>query len=336
MGGPSTSRVPNNLTAPQPGLTGSSLGLLGQIFGNGSGSGGGGGGQNPFGNVNFNNLGGGFSGLNQQVQNAYGSQPGAGQGLGGNIGQNVSKAFGTSPLNQAVAGQFQSNLGNPLGQGLGLYQQGQNLLGQANQNLGQYLNPNQAAQGALAAYQPQYQTAVGFANDQGPRFSSGNDLLKSQALNNYNLFAQNVLNNTRQQGLQAAVAQGGLGQTAGQLGLGAGNLQNQATSAAGAFGNEQSGQQNQLIQQLLGALFQGGGVNTPAVLNQQPGFGQQLLGLAGTIGGMALGGGLGGAAGGLASGIGGGGDYSQLPFGAANTPPVSFNPFPTGAPPLQY
>lgn len=139
----------------------------------------------------------------------------------------------------------------------------------------------------VKAYQPLFQRnladAIAAQRESGPRFSSGQDLLGMQtsqrALQDFNAFAQNVLQQGQQTKLQAM--------------LGAGQ------------------QQGQLLQQLLGALFTGGGINAAPIYQQTPGFGQQLLGLAGTIGGGIAG------AGGFNPLFGGGGgpaSYSGNPY----------------------
>lgn len=128
-------------------------------------------------------------------------------------------------------------------------------------------------QGLLDAYQPTYQKNLGLAREQGPRFSTGNAMLGAQALNDYNLFAAQTGENARNRALQAAMGLGNL-----SLGQGQG--------------------QGNILQQLLQALFKGGGISDSPIYNISPGIGQQLLGAATTIGGAALGGGFGGGAGG--------------------------------------
>jgi hypothetical protein len=147
----------------------------------------------------------------------------------------------------------------------------------------------------LKAYQPVFQQNLGDAiaanREQGPRFSSGQDLLGMQtsqrALQDYNAFAQNVLQQGQQTKLQAMLGQGQL--------------------------------QGNILQQLLSTLFTGGGMNAAPIYNMSPGIGQQLLGLAGTLGGAALGGGLGGLLGGAGGGAGagaGGAFNRQFPYGS--------------------
>ena len=214
MGGPTTTRVPNSMTAPQPSLTGPSLNLLQSLFSGGNG-------RNPLG----------------------------------------------SPGNTAF-GNLQNVFGSPLSPGI-------------SNTLTNFATGQNPGQNVLNAYQPLFQRNLQEIQGSGPRFSSGNDQLRQRALQDYNAFAGNTLMQGQQQQIGAA--------------LGLGGLQNQS--------------QNPLMQQLLSNLFGGGGITTPAVLNQQPGFGQQLAGLAGTIGGALLGVPLGGAAGGslLGSLFGGGG-----------------------------
>jgi hypothetical protein len=152
-------------------------------------------------------------------------------------------------------------------------------------------------EGVLQAYQPIFQRnlqdALATQREQGPRFSSGQDLLGMQtsqrALQDYNAFAQNVLQQGQQTKLQAMLGQGQL--------------------------------QGQLLQQLLGALFTGGGINAAPIYNVQPGMGQQLLGLAGTIGGGLAGGPFGAALGkSLFGGGGGPANYSGNPYSPFGSP----------------
>ena len=251
------------MTAPQPSLTGPSLGLLQGIFG--------------------------------------------GQG-GGSIGGNVQQQFG-NPLQQQLGNTFSqllSGAGNPLGgQGGG---GASALLGQAGGALSnQFLGQNPGLN-VLQAYQPLFQRNLQQIQGSGPRFSSGNDQLRARSLQDYNAFAGQTLMQGQQQQMQAALGAGQLGQ--GILG------------GASQFGN----QQMPLLQQLLGSLFGGGDIGTPAVLTQTPGLGQQLAGLAGTLGGFALGGPLGAGLGSQLGGLFGGGGgamqqgQQQQPFNPLQIP----------------
>lgn len=145
-------------------------------------------------------------------------------------------------------------------------------------------NPGQSI---VNAYQPIFQRNLALAQDQGPRFSSGNELLRTQSMNDFNMFAQQALQQGQQRQLEAAMG-------AGQLGINS---------------------QLPLMQQLLAALFQGGGINSGPIYNVQPGLGQQLLGLGGMLGGAALGGGFGRGAGGGGTISGSGGHIINDPFG---------------------
>src|SRR3989454_622515 len=232
MGGPSTTRTPNSLTAPQPSLTGPGLGLLGNIFG---GQGGG--------------------GMASPLQQRGGPNAGAFGAM------NQPSPMGQQPQGGGLFGQFQNTFGSPLSPGV-------------SNTLQQFASGPNPGLGVVGAYQPIFERNLALSQDVGPRFSSGNALRSTQAMNDYNMFAQQALLGGQQQQIGAA--------------LGLGGLQNQA--------------QLPLMQQLLQTLFGGGGMGTPAVLNQQPGLGQQLLGL----GGMGLGALLGGPAGaGIGSQLGG-------------------------------
>lgn len=167
------------------------------------------------------------------LQSLFGGQGGGGGQLGppgANVGQRFGSLFGTG-LPDYVS---------------------QGLQGVASQN---------PAQALIGAYQPLFQRNLALAQDTGPRFSSGNELLRSNALSDYNMFAQQ------------AMAQG---------------LQTQLSALLGA-GNLSQGFQLPLLQQALGALFQGGGISAAPIYNVSPGWGSQLLNLGGTIAGAAAG-----------------------------------------------
>lgn len=153
-------------------------------------------------------------------------------------------------------GQQSPTQGGGMAPGADIFSRIQSVFGLNNFGM-QGPNPGQ---GVVDAYQPIFQRNLALAQDTGPRFSSGNAMLRGQALNDYNMFAQQALQQGYQTQLQGALA--------GQ------------------------GQELQTLMPLLQALFTGGGINAQAAYNVQPGFGQQLLGLAGSLGGAALGGGL--------------------------------------------
>ena len=119
-------------------------------------------------------------------------------------------------------------------------------------------------QGAIDAYAPIFQRNLGLAREQGPRFSSGNALLNSQAMSDYNLFAAQTAEAARNRALQASLGLGNLSLIQGQG-------------------------QNQILQQLLQALFQGGGISSAPIYNISPGIGSQLLSAGAQVAGAAAG-----------------------------------------------
>lgn len=171
--------------------------------------------------------------------------------------------FKNNPLAEGgdVYARLRSVFGDALGPGFG----------QAQTGLEGLLNDN--GQGLINAYQPTFQKNLGMAREQGARFSTGNQMLQSQALNDYNLFAAQTGEAARNRALQAAM---GLG----NLSLGQGE------------------QQGQLLQLLLQALFKGGGINQDPVYQQSGGGAGNFIGGVVGTGLGALAGGIGAAAGG--------------------------------------
>lgn len=116
-------------------------------------------------------------------------------------------------------------------------------------------------QSVLAAAKPVFadnlKTALATQRQSGPRFSSGQDLLAGQtsqkALNDFNLFSQQVLQQGQQTQLQAAL---------GQL---------------------------PIMGEVLKALFQGGGINSAPGFIQSPSALQQFTELLAAGAGIALG-----------------------------------------------
>jgi hypothetical protein len=88
--------------------------------------------------------------------------------------------------------------------------------------------------------------------------------LSQRALQDYNLFQQQALEQARNRQLQAV--------------LGIGGLTGQAT-----------GQQQAVMQQLLGAGLTGGGAFSAPVITQSPGLFQNIMQGAGTLGGLGVG-----------------------------------------------
>lgn len=155
----------------------------------------------------------------------------------------------------------QNPLGTPTGSP-GMSTNAGGLLGQLSQIEGLPSWQNFGGQQVLDAAQPLFQrnlqNALSLQRESGPRFSSGQDLLGMQtsqrALQDFNLFAQDVLQRGQQTQLQALAAQ-----------------------------------QNALAP-LLQTLFKSGGFDSGPIYNVSPGLGQQFLGLLGQVGGAFAGG----------------------------------------------
>lgn len=153
--------------------------------------------------------------------------------------------------------------------------------------LGQINGP--AGQDILNASNPIFarnlQLGADTLRQSGPRFNSNTERLVqmqgNQALQDYNLFAQNVMESGRARQLQAAQTYGGLAQ-------GADNSLNQLLSGAGGFANTMQGQQlgatTSNIHDLLGLLGQAG--IGPAVLTQHPGTWANINSTLGSLGGL--------------------------------------------------
>ncbi len=128
---------------------------------------------------------------------------------------------------------------------------------------------------AQPIFEQNLQTSADILRQEGPRFASGTQRrvqdLSQRSLQDFNLFQEQTLASGQNRFLQGLLG-------AGQFSLG------------------QSGQQNQLIQQLLGGAFNLG--TGPAVLQQNPGTLSDILGVVGTAGGLVTGlSGLGGISG---------------------------------------
>lgn len=198
-------------------------------------------------------------------------------GLTGDV-ESLLQGFLQNPQ-QAVQGFFpqgrlQQQIGNTFSQLLSGFQ-GQ---GGGSDFLNSLLS---GGQGVIDAAQPVFQqnlqTSTDLLRQAGPRFASGTNRqvqdLSQRSLQDFNLFQQQVLESGKNRQLQALL--GGLG-------------------GASQFSLGQSGQQQGIFQQLLGGAFNLG--TGPAVLQQNPGTFSDILGVAGTLGGLGLG----------ALGIGGG------------------------------
>lgn len=155
----------------------------------------------------------------------------------------------------------------------------------ANPALGNILG-SAPGQGVIDALQPTFQKNLAQANQQGGRFGSSNAILKSNALNDFNLLGAQAAQHGQDTQLQAAQIMGMLGNQAGQ---------NPFSRLLGAYGvgSQDAGQQDlytqrhlQLLQGLLG-MSAGAATNVPTVQTQaaQPG----LLGILGGILGQGAG-----------------------------------------------
>lgn len=164
----------------------------------------------------------------------------------------------TNPLQNLLQGFLQSG---QLPQGMG---QPSDLQRQSSNAFGNLLNQGNPGTGVIDAAQPVFQRNLQLGADTlrqaGPRFNSNTERLignqGNQAMQDFNLFQQNVLQQGQQQQLANLVG-------------------------AGNFGNQMQGQQQALISQLLGMSGQLGA--GPAVLQQHAGTFDQLMKGLGTV-----------------------------------------------------
>lgn len=141
-------------------------------------------------------------------------------------------------------------------------------------------------QGIMDALQPQFQRNLSAANQQGGRFGSGNAILRSRAVDDFNLLGAQAAMQGQQTQLQAAQMLNQLSQSAGM---------NPFNRLAGAFGIGQQNFMNADLEtqrrlQLLGGLLgtaQGLAFNQPVI--QSGGGGSPWGGLLGTLAGSFLG-----------------------------------------------
>lgn len=191
--------------------------------------------------------------------------------------------------------QRQSSMG--IGQFLNQPAPEQRAFDQANPALQSILGSNPGA-GIMDALRPHFEQNLALANQQGGRFGSANAILKSQAVNDYNLLGAQAAQQGQQAQLQAAQILGVLGGQAGQ---------NPFSRMLGAYGvgQQDAAQQDlgtqrrlQMLMQLLG-VGQQAALGGPTVQTKEasPGWGGIL--------GSALGTGLGAMFGGVGAGIGG-------------------------------
>lgn len=151
-------------------------------------------------------------------------------------------------------------------------------------------------QGIMDALQPQFLRNLDTANQQGGRFSTGNAVLRSRALEDFNLLGANVAQQGQQTQLQASQILSALAQSAG-------NDPFRRLTEAFGIGQAGAGQQDLETQrriQLMATLFggaQGVAFNQPwtQTTPYQPGAAEQLwqglLGAGSTYAGSKAGGG---------------------------------------------
>lgn len=170
-------------------------------------------------------------------------------------------------------------------------------------------------QGVMDALQPQFDRNLASANQQGGRFGTGNAIMRSRALQDYNLLGAQTAQQGQQTQLQAADM---LRMLSGAAGSAPFQRQTQAYGIGQQDAQQQDLETQRRIQLLAGLLGQTSG----AVFNQpwlqtksaSPGWGGILAQLLGGMGGAAMGaigakagGGIGDWLGGLFGGGGGGG-----------------------------
>jgi hypothetical protein len=261
-------------------------------------------GNDPLGRIEsyFGQLGTPTTALQQQSlggisqflnSNPYGQANTALQGILGGSGFNE----GNQAFRDAGAGNFFGGAQNAFQGAQGAFQGlgGQNLFGQANDVFSRLegFNPFGSAQqslegvlaqnpgqGMLEALRPQFERNMAAANQTGGRFGSANAILRSRAVDDYNLLGAQALQRGTDQQINAAnqlgmignsligarqaagqgmlgvgngmlnqglgVGQGLLGAGQGMLGVGQGQLGQALGAAQGLSGNAQAMQQGQL------------------------------------------------------------------------------------------
>lgn len=293
VGGGGASNAQPVLPRDLQGQRSNNIQLLNYLLGFGNGQGGGG--ASPFGG---NGAGGSFAGgaLGQgNLGGAFGAGAGGmgGQRGGGGVG-GQAPAFDPSAQGAGMLQRLQSyfgQLGTPqsalqgqTGDAISKLLSGPSAYDQASPALQAILN-GKPGQGVMDALQPQFDRNLALANQTGGRFGTANAVLKSRALDDYNLLGAQAAQQGQQTQLQAGNL---LGLLQGQ------NLQQQ--QAGYGIGTQQaqqnaSGQQQalQILMQLLGQS-QGATLGTqnqvsPTGLQQGLGVGGQLAQLLAQFGG---------------------------------------------------
>lgn len=229
--GQAQAAVPEDLIGPRA----DTLALLRYLLGYGSPSGGGGAGSQQYGKLspavakNAARQGSGLPDLS-------GDPTGRLEGFFGKLG------VPTSDLQRQSLGGIQQYLAAPPPE--------QKALGALDKILTQ--NPGQ---GMLDALQPRFQQNLSAANQQGPRFSSGNELLRARAVDDYNLLSQQAMQQGVQQQLQAA-----------QLSSLLGNSIFDRLSSAYGIGQQEANQGDIATQRRLGILMNLLGVQQSSTL----------------------------------------------------------------------
>jgi hypothetical protein len=189
----------------------------------------------------------------------------------------------TSSLQQQTGNLWGNFLSQPSAQQRAMEQASPALLQQLQGTPGQgVLNA------ASPIFQRNLQQGADILRQSGPRFNSNTERLvadqSGKAMQDFNLFTQNVM----ESGLQRQIGAAG---TLGQLAQGVDQNQLAGLQGAGNFANQMQGNQMNLIgpllQQMFGAAFGGGGIQTPATLQETKPWWQQGLGALGQIGSIA-------------------------------------------------
>lgn len=162
-------------------------------------------------------------------------------------------------------------LANPAQFAGGLFPQSQLNQGVQQSFLSQFVTPEFApGTGVIEAARPIFERNLQQGTDvlrqSGPRFSSGTERLVqqqgTQAIQDFNLFQQQVLESGADRQLQGLIG-------------------------AGQFAQGNQAAQIQALLPLLQAAFQGGGVSSAPVITENPGSLSSILGIIGTAGSLA-------------------------------------------------
>jgi len=152
------------------------------------------------------------------------------------------------------------------------------LTGIANQNSGQ---------GIIDALQPGFERNLGLANQQGGRFGSGNMLLRSRAVDDFNLLSNQALQQGQQNQIGAANMLGMLSGQAGQADFGRMLDQFRIGSAEASQMDIETQRRLGLGSGLMGmanqAAFNVPNVTQPSTIDNIAGIGSAVAGIAGAF-----------------------------------------------------